>query len=375
MPQRNTWNWQLPDWPDFQFDRSQIERWEAEFLRQAGTFIGAVKHVDESERKQLTVELISDEAFNTSEIEGEVLNRDSLQSSIRRNFGLATDNRKIPPAEQGIAEMMVDLYHNFAAPLSDDQLFRWHELLMNGRRDLQDVGRYRRGDHPMQIVSGPVHEPRVHFEAPPSARIRTEMPRFIKWYNQTSPSGKHPWAALARAGVAHWYFVSIHPFEDGNGRIARALAEKAFSQSVGQPTLVALSRVINTKRKNYYEVLERGNRQNEITEWVVYFARTVVDAQTHAQEWVDFLIAKTRLFDRLRGQINSRQEKALLRVCQEGPAGFQGGLSAANYIRITGASRATASRDLQDLVEKAVLVQTGALKSTRYHLGFLTDQR
>lgn len=224
----------------------------------------------------------------------------------------------------------------------------------------------------MQMVSGPMHEPRVHFEAPPSARMRAEMTRFLKWYNQTSPNGKHPLAALARAGIAHWYFVSIHPFEDGNGRIARALAEKALSQSVGQPTLIALSRVINTKRRAYYKVLERGNRQNEITEWMVYFARTIVDAQIHAQEWVDFLIAKTRLFDRLRGQINSRQEKALLRMCQEGPAGFQGGLSAANYIRITGASRATASRDL---VEKGALVQTGALKSTRYHLGFLADRR
>jgi Fic family protein len=140
MPNPKIWNWQQEDWPEFRYDASKLEAFEAEFLRQSGVFSGAVRHVGDEDRQQLTIELISDEALKTSEIEGEFLNRDSLQSSIRRNFGLASDNRKIPPAEQGISQMMVDLYRHFDAPLTDKLLFHWHEMLMNGRRDVKDVG-------------------------------------------------------------------------------------------------------------------------------------------------------------------------------------------------------------------------------------------
>lgn len=173
---------------------------------------------------------------------------------------------------------------------------------------------------------------------------------------------------LARAGIAHLYFVSIHPFEDGNGRIGRAIAEKAVFQGLGQSTLIALSHSINSKRKTYYEMLERSNKRNEITDWLIYFAGTVLEAQARAQRLLDFLIAKSRFFDRHRGQLNNRQEKAVARMFSEGPEGFKGGLSTENYLRITGTSRATATRDLQDLVEKQALVRTGMLKSTRYHL-------
>ncbi len=167
-PITRIWNWQQEDWPEFRYDASKLDAFEAAFLRQSGVFSGAVKHVGDEDRQQLTVELISDEALKTSEIEGEFLNRDSLQSSIRRNFGLASDNRKIPPAEQGISQMMVDLYRHFDAPLTDKLLFHWHEMLMNGRRDMKDIGRYRTDESPMQVVSGPLHAPKVHFEAPPS---------------------------------------------------------------------------------------------------------------------------------------------------------------------------------------------------------------
>ncbi len=371
MPSDQQWNWEQEGWPEFQYNRTNLDALEAKFLRAAGEFIGAVKHLADDDGLQLTIELISEEALNTSEIEGEILNRDSLQSSIRRNFGLVTDYRKIPPAEQGIAAMMVDLYRNFDAPLTHDLLFRWHQMLMNGRCDLRDIGRYRAG--PMQVVSGPIHEPKVHFEAPPSAKLRSEVTRFIKWFNQTSPTGKTPLSALARAGIAHLYFVTIHPFEDGNGRMARALAEKAISQNLGQPTLIALSHIISRNRTAYYDALESANKSNEITDLLAYFAETVLGAQNHTQQMVEFLIAKTKFFDRLRGQLNPRQEKAINRMFREGPAGFQGGLSAENYIRITGTSRATATRDLQDLVEKNALVQTGKLKSTRYNLRLAAD--
>ena len=368
MAYQKIWNWQQEDWPDFRYDVSKLERFEADFLRRSGVFAGAVMHVGDKDKEQLTVELICDEALKTSEIEGEILDRESLQSSIRRNFGLTADNRKIPPAEQGIARMMVDLYRHFDAPLTDDLLFRWHEMLMGGRRDMKDIGRYRRDESPMQVVSGSLHEPKVHFEAPPSRSLPKEMKRFIRWFQDTAPEGETPLPILTRAGIAHLYFVCIHPFEDGNGRIGRAVAEKAVSQGLGQPTLIALSHTINSKRKAYYHQLECSNKRNDITEWLVYFAKTVLEAQEYAQRMLDFLIAKTRFFDRFRGQFNDRQEKVVARILSEGPGGFKGGLSAENYIRITGTSRATATRDLQDLMDRQALIRTGMLKSTRYYV-------
>lgn len=368
MEERTHWIWEQPDWPCFRYDQGELTSLEARFLHQSGVFSGSIRHIGESDKEQLMIELISEEAFHTSEIEGEVLNRESLQSSLRQNFGLATDHRRIQPAEQGIARMMFEIYRDFAAPLNDALLFRWHEALMNGRRDLKRMGRYRTGDDPMQVVSGPLHEPKIHFEAPPSSAVSAEMRRFLKWFGGSRPDGKTSLPILTRAGIAHLYFVIIHPFEDGNGRIARAVAEKTIAEGLGHPALVALSRTINRGRRTYYDLLEQNNKGTEITPWLVYFAETVLSAQAYAQELIEFLIAKTKFFDRLRGCLNERQEKVATRMFREGPDGFTGGLSADNYIRITGTSRATATRDLQDLVDKGALTRTGQLKGTRYHL-------
>ena len=362
------WNWQLDDWPQFRFDRLLLEEKEAKFLLRGGLLLGAFRHIAEDDKIVLTVDLISNEALKTSEIEGEYLNRDSVQSSIRRNFGLDTDARRIPPAEQGIADLMVDLHRGFAEPVTHETLFRWHRMLTAGRRDLKAIGTYRTHEEPMQIVSGPINNPKIHFEAPPSAAMEKEMEGFINWFNDTRQDGRTALPALTRAGIAHLYFVSIHPFEDGNGRIARALAEKVLSQALGQPTLIALSQTIQNNKNAYYEALQRSSRHNEITAWLSYFAETVLQAQDTTQRMIDFMIQKTKLYDRLKGELNKRQEKALARMFREGLEGFKGGLSAENYISITGTSRATATRDLQDLVDKGVLTRTGTLKSTRYHL-------
>lgn len=364
------WNWQQPDWPNFRFDSEALASLEARFLKQGGVVIGSVHHLGEDDRSLLTVEIISAEALKTSEIEGEILDRESLQSSIRRQFGLVTDHRRVGPAEQGIADLMVDLYRTYDAPISDAQLFHWHELLMQGRRDIKDVGRYRTHAEPMQIVSGSVHAPKIHFEAPPSDRLAKEMAAFCGWFNRNAPGGKQPLSALARAGIAHLYFESIHPFEDGNGRIGRAISEKALAQGLGQPSLTALSVMIERRRKEYYKALELAHRDNEVTGWLIWFADTVLEAQLYTQSWIDFLIAKTKLFDTLRGKINPRQEKALLRMMREGPDGFEGGLSAGNYTTITGAPPATARRDLAELVEWGALIRTGERKGTRYWLPF-----
>jgi Fic family protein len=364
-----TWNWQRPDWPKFSWNRARFRKAEECFLVGAGVFAGTAKHLALTDREQLTVEAIGAEAVTTAEIEGEILDRASVQSSIRGQLGLDTGNRRVKPAEQGIAEMMVDLYRCFAEPLSDEVFFAWHRMLFKDRGDLRDIGRYRSADEAMQVVSGAIHAPKVHFEAPPSSRVPKEMARFVRWFNRTAPTGVEPLPALTRAGIAHLYFESIHPFEDGNGRIGRAISERALAQCLGQPTLTALAATILVRRKAYYDALEAANRDNEVTPWLAWFAGVALEAQRRTEARVEFLIDKTRLHDRLRGQLNERQEKALLRMLREGPEGFEGGLSAGNYAAITGASPATATRDLADMVAKAALTRAGERRHARYFAG------
>jgi Fic family protein len=362
------WNWEQQEWPDFVWDASKLEPLETQFIHLAGVQQGVFKHTLEADRIPLLIGLMTDEALTTSEIEGEYLNRDSVQASLLRQFGMEADNRRIPPAERGISELLFDLYRHPTALLDEARLHRWHNLVMAGRGDVDQIGTWRNSGDPMQVVSGPIHKPKIHFEAPSSSHMAREMGRFLDWFRTTGQGGSAALPALTRSGLAHLYFVAIHPYEDGNGRIVRALAELVIAQAFGQPLLLALSKTINANRKEYYDALERNNKNLEVTDWLIYFGQTVIDAQQQGIAEIDFLIAKTRFFDLLRGQINTRQSAALSRMFREGPTGFKGGLSAANYITITGASRATATRDLAGLLELGALSMHGSLKSTRYHL-------
>lgn len=362
------WNWQNPDWPAFRFRPDLLAEREGLFMRQSGVAVGTVRHLPDDERLPLVIELISTEALKTSEIEGEILDRDSVQSSLRLQFGLQSDARRARPAEQGIAEMLSDLYQRYEAQLTDETLFRWHGSLMQGRTDLRDLGSYRTHPDPMQVVSGPLHAPKVHFEAPPSASVPEEMHGFFQWFNATGPKGGMPLPAMTRAGLAHLYFETIHPFEDGNGRIGRAIAEKALAQGAGQASLTALSLMIHRRRKAYYEQLEAANKSLDVDVWLDWFADLVLAAQAHTLHGIEFLLANTRLWDRVRGQLNARQEKALMRLMRAGVDGFVGGLSAGKYRSLTGAPAATAGRDLGSLVEMGALRRTGQLKGTRYWL-------
>lgn len=369
-----TWNWEQPDWPDFSYESRVLATLEQRFLLQSGEFVGAFKHVGPDDQETLKIDLISEEAVKTSEIEGEILNRDSVQSSLRHQLGLGAEKPGIDPAERGISEMMIDLYRNFAKPLDDATMFAWHKLLLSGDRKINVIGDYRTHEDPMQVVSGADYKRIVHFEAPPSSRMSGEMSRFITWFNDTAPGGKTPLPALTRAGLAHLYFVCIHPFEDGNGRIGRALAEKSLAQNLGAPSLIALAYTIERKRKDYYAALERNNKDMEITGWLTYFADTILEAQRNTIKRVDFFVAKAKFYETFRGLLNERQDRVIARMFKEGIDGFKGGLSAENYITITKTSRATATRDLQDLVEKGALTKTGELRHTRYALN-LRDAR
>ncbi|MDO6724739.1 Fic family protein [Celeribacter halophilus] len=362
------WNWTLPGWPDFRYVVSVLEPFEQKFLLSSGEILGAVHHISQLEREQLRIELLSEEAIQTSAIEGEILDRISVQSSLRRHLGLDPDSYPAKPREQGVAEMMVDVYSNFADPLTHETLYRWHQMLLSHDRRLETIGAYRQHTEAMQIVSGRLERPTIHFEAPPSERVMPEMERYADWFNETRPRGAQPLPALTRAGLSHLYFESIHPFEDGNGRLGRALAEKSLAQNIGQPTLISLAFTIEKERKAYYDQLEQHQKTLDVTDWLVWFAEVVLKAQQVTLDRVGFFISKAHFYDRHRDHLNERQTKAIARMFREGPGGFKGGLSADNYLKITGTSRATATRDLQDLVEKGALSRTGDRRHTRYWL-------
>ncbi len=368
------WNWQKVDWPKFTWDERKLVRAEAQFAEGIGVIVGASKHLNPEERDVLTIELMSVEAIDTSAIEGEVMDRDSVQSSIRRHLGLGGDVRRASPAEAGIAQMMVDLFGQVSAPLNEETIHRWHQLVTNGRTDIKDIGCYRTHNDPMQIVSGPIHAPKVHFEAPPSGQVEQEMTAFWSWLKRSDPDGDTPLPPVTRAGIAHLWFESIHPYEDGNGRVGRAVSEKILAQGFSSPVITGMAGTLLKHRKAYYAALENAHQDLEITDWLVWFASKALESQQHTLRLVEFTLEKSRLMARVRSQINPRQEKAIMRLFAAGPEGFIGGLSAANYMRITGAPSATTTRDLAGLVEIGVLLRRGENKATRYHLNFTVER-
>jgi Fic family protein len=367
------WNWELEEWPTFAWRPEHLRAKEQSFVENAAIAVGTTRHLGKDDREDLVIELLSSDALSTSAIEGEVLDRDSVQSSLRRQLGMSSAGLRSRPAEAGIAEMMADLYRHPLSPITKQRLFQWHRMVMNGRRDIANIGSYRGHAEPMQIVSGAIGRQRVHFEAPPSERLSAEMGKLLNWLERTAPAGAEPLPALTRAGIAHLWFESIHPFEDGNGRIGRAIAESVLACAISTPTFSALSRSLLKHRRDYYFMLETASRTLEIDGWLSWFADRALEAQQSADDLVRFLIAKTRLMDGLRGMLNDRQEKVLLRMLAEGPDGFIGGLSAGNYATITGAPPSTITRDLADLVEKGALRRSGERKATRYRLNLATD--
>ncbi|GGI87682.1 Fic family protein [Legionella impletisoli] len=362
------WNWQLKNWPNFTWDKDSLEKYEHEFILSAGVIIGSSEHISNEDKQELFVQLLSSEAVDTSLIEGEHLNRDSVQSSIKKELGLSVDGKKSTPAERSIAMMMVDLYRTIDEPLTHEKLCHWHRLLMKHDHRIEVVGAYRTHEEPMEIVSGPDYAKKVHFVAPPSKTVPDEMSRLIKWFEDTSPNGNNPLPSLTRAGIAHLWFESIHPFEDGNGRIGRGIAEKILSQGYPNIMMTVLAKTLLQKRKEYYDQLGKASITLDINDWLLWFAEIVLEAQQNTNSWVHWIIEKARFMRKAQGQINERQEKVVLRLFRAGPDGFIGGLSAKNYMSITGTTIATTTRDLRDLVEKNLLRKTGERKSTRYYL-------
>ena len=365
------WNWQLPEWPSFRFDAQRLAAAEEQFAQGAGALAAVIRHAEPEAAERVYIERMADEAVTTSTIEGETLARESVQSSVRRALGLSTPDPVATPAERGIAELMVDVCRTFADPLDAGTLLRWHRMVMRGRPEMADVGAWRTHPEPMQVVSGRIDFPTVHFEASPASRVPAEMNRLLDWFDRTA-GGALQVRTLARAGIAHLWFESIHPFSDGNGRIGRALSEKALAQAMERPTLTALSPTILARRKEYYAALAAASRAMDCTDWLAWFAGIALEAQLRAVAEVDFIVEKARFFARVAGGLNVRQEKGLLRMLEAGSAGFEGGMTAGKYISITRSSPATATRDLSDLVEMGALERNGARRHVRYRLTIAT---
>jgi Fic family protein len=357
------YTWQQKDWPNFIYDQSGVEEDLFLFLDKAGQLDGAVKGMADGDRDRTLVDLMISEAIKSSEIEGEYLSRPDVASSVRNQLGLNKDPEPVrSAASAGMAELMVALRESWESPLDDKTLFEWHRMVMTGSRGLS-VGCWRTHEEPMRIVSGPIGAYKVLFEAPPSKQLPKEMAMFVEWFNMSEK--KIPRAPV-RAAIAHLYFESIHPFEDGNGRVGRAIAEKALSQGLNRPALFSLSAALDAHRSDYYEALQVAQRSMDVTAWVAYFVGVVREAQLIAEKQIDFVLLKARFFDRFRGKLGDRKLKVVQRMLNEGPEGFKGGMSARKYMAITKVSKATATRDLKELAEQGVFTPIGAGRSARY---------
>ena len=362
------YNWEQPDWPNFRYDLSGIQDALLLLAERTGHASGLLQGLTPDAQVEATVMIMVTEALKTSAIEGELLSRKDVMSSIRKNLGLETGAPSGDKRAQGAAALMLAVRNTSEMPLSENLLFAWHRTVMAGHRHVA-TGQWRTDAEPMQVVSGAYGHEKVHFEAPPSSRVPSEMQRFTRWFNETAPGGGNDiQKAAVRSAIVHLYFESIHPFEDGNGRIGRALSEKALSQGFGRAALLSLSSAIEAKRRDYYDALKEAQESNEITPWVTWFVRMTVEAQAQAEAQIDFTLKKARLFDRHRNELNERQLHILTRMLEEGPSGFEGGMSAKKYMSITGASKATATRDLQDLTTKGIFEPIGGGRSTGYKI-------
>ncbi len=366
------WIWQQPDWPDFRYDKRALEDRGLEFSINSSRLAGRFEALPMASQEDAVIDLMLSEAIKTSAIEGEDLDRDSVRSSLLSLITSDTLPDNIDQKVAGAASLLVDVRKNWQTPLTHDLLGNWQSMAVPEQRYTPILrGAYRNDTSPMQIVSGPYGREKVHYEAPPATLVPDEMARFIDGYNQISPSkGDKKIPGIARAGIAHLWFEVIHPFDDGNGRVGRAIADHALSQLLGYPTTACLATAIEGDKKSYYLQLGKSSRGSlDINDWLDYFADRVIKAQEIAREEVDFVLAKTRFYEAYGDQLNGRQARMVSRVFAEGRKGFEGGVTTRKYEAITKCPNRTASRDLSDLVAKGIIIPLpGGGRTTRYEL-------
>ncbi|TYO96737.1 Fic family protein [Geothermobacter ehrlichii] len=354
--------WQHPSWPNFRKDSEALIKPLGECRFKQGSLLAQMRELGMEVRQQARAEVLIEEALKTSEIEGEKLDPKAVRSSVARRLGLPTAG--LPEIRDrhadGVVEILLDATRNHDKPLTAERLFGWHAALFpTGYSGLQKirVAAWRDDlDGPMQVVSGPVGREKVHYEAPPAKRVPREMERFLHWWEESSQKED----GLLRAAVAHLWFVAIHPFDDGNGRIARALTEMALAQDEALAIrYYSLSSQIMADSASYYSVLERTNKgDGEITGWLLWFLDCMSRAILRSNELLTNVLVKARFWQRhVQTELNDRQRKVINRLLEAGPDGFVGGMTNRKYAGMTHVSRATAQRELADLVNKGILRQ------------------
>ena len=372
MPQ---WIWEQPGWPHLHWDEATVMR-ELMPAREAQARLqGALRWLTPDDARQAEYEVMVTDSLGTSAIEGEVLSTDAVRSSVARRLGIDKAGMVAAPRNvDGLVELLLDATRHYDQPLTAKRLFVWQAALFpaghSGLNPIR-VGEWR-GDEPMQVISGPIGMPHVHYEAPPRDRVESEMHLFLEWFNQTLPHTDAPDAldGMTRAALAHFRFVTIHPFEDGNGRLARAITDMALAQAEKNGTrLYSLSARIQQVREEYYQILECTQRgTTDITGWMVWFLRQIQAACAQAEQIVANVIAKARFWQRhAQTDLNERQRKVLNRLLDAGDD-FKGGMNTRKYVSLCKVSRATAYRELNDLVEKECLQVKGAGRSVSYQI-------
>jgi Fic family protein len=354
------WIWQQPDWPHFRWEEVRLAPALSRARLAQGKILGAAKLLDANLSLEAIAAILVEDGLTTSAIEGERLDLDSVRSSVARHLGLPTAGLPSPPqVVDGLIEVLLDATMHLDQMLTTDRLCGWQAALFpTGRSGLHVIrAGSLRGTEPMQVVSGGIGREKVHFLAPPREVLEMELDRFLAWFNAPGDTD-----GLVRAGIAHLWFVTLHPFEDGNGRLARAITDMALSQDERQSMrFFSLSAQILRERGHYYAILESTQRGGlDVTDWLLWFLVQVEAAATAAEQTVATTLAKARFWLRHQSTgINERQRKALNRLLDAGHDGFAGGINTRKYMSLTKTSRATAYRELADLVEKGCLQPSG----------------
>jgi len=368
MQQQTKYIHQRPDWPDLAWSGDELAESLATVRHKQGRLLGRMESLGFNLRTEASLEVLTSDVVKSSAIEGEVLNSAEVRSSIARKLGLDLAGLpKVSRDTEGIVEMMLDATRNFEARLTKRRLFDWHaSLFPTGRVGMRRiaVGTWRTGDAgPMQVVSGPYRREKVHFEAPEADRIESEMARFTEWFN--APGSIDP---VLKAGAAHFWFVTIHPFEDGNGRIARAIAGMALARADGtKDRFYSMSSQIEAERKYYYHELEKAQRGDvDITGWLAWFLSCLGRAIDGADQTLAAVLYKAKLWQRInRRPVNDRQRLVINRLLN----GFKGFLTTSKYAKLAKCSTDTALRDVRELLDRNILAQNpGGGRSTSYRL-------
>ena len=355
--------WELKQWPTLRWNSQALLPLVSQARLAQGKLLTKVASLGFKLSREAQADILTEEAITTSAIEGERLSRESVRSSVARHLGLPTaglapTNRSV----DGLVEVLLDATQHYATPLTAARLKRWQAaLFLTGYSGLRKVrtGQWRGPEQPMQVVSGAVGRERVHYEAPPSQRVEQDMQRFLAWWKASATRED----GLLRSGLAHLYVVTLHPFEDGNGRMARALTEMALAQDEHQPIrYYSLSSQIMEERHAYYRVLEASQKgEGDVTPWLEWYVGCYTRAVERAEQLIGDVLAQATFWQRhSQVDLNARQRRVVNRLLEAGNGGFQGGLTTRKYVAMAKISRATAFREISELLEKGLLAQNPA---------------